>query len=63
MTIEIHCFPYYIHLPIPIGKNFKKAECRKTKWKMKIGQFFKEDAVCRLISIINLLVYAVSPKN
>ena len=30
---------------------------------MKIGQFFKEDAVCRLISIINLLVYAVSPKN
>ena len=34
---------------------WKKAQCRKTKWKSKIGQCFKEDAVlCRSISTSKL---------
>ena len=33
MTIEIHCFPYYIHLPIPIGKKLNTAK-QNEKWKL-----------------------------
>ena len=39
-----------IHKNTPIP-SWKKAQCRKTKWKRKICQYFKEDAVlCRSIS-------------
>ena len=49
LSIQVYCIPYYIHhYPHTL---WNKAQCRKTKWKWKIGQYFKDDAVrCQSIS-------------
>ena len=54
-------YSYFIYIPhnpqnTP-NSHRKKAQCRKTKWKRKIGQYLKEDAVlCKSISTYKSMV-------